>query len=168
MLPYLEAAYNLASWLVNSHEADDIVQESFLKAFRHFDGYRDGNSKAWLLTIVRNTAYSWLKKNRQYDACQRYEDETGPDTVASGCYLDPEEWLVIQSDLDRLYRVLDKMPLKYREIIVLREIEECDYRQISEILEIAPGTVMSRLSRARHMLNRMLRDHQSREAKNEL
>jgi len=170
VLPHLEAAYNLAARLTNSHDADDVVQDAYLKAFRLFDSYQDHNSKAWILTIVRNTAYSWLHKNRRHRSHLAWDDENlqALDPIhQTGC-LDPSDWLALAADLSRLYAALDKLPFIFNEIIVLREIEGCDYKEISEILSLPPGTVMSRLSRARQALQQLLRLDKPKGMQNEL
>jgi RNA polymerase sigma-70 factor (ECF subfamily) len=153
MLPHLDAAYNLARWLIrNQEDAEDVVQESFMRAFRFFEGFRGGNSRAWLLRIVRNTAYTWLNEGRRMQGTEFDDELFGSDVNA----LDPEEQL-LRSDRGRLLRsALEKLPTDYREVLILREIEEMSYREISEVTGAPVGTVMSRLSRARRGLRRSL------------
>lgn len=162
ILPHLEAAYNLARWITsNASDADDVVQDAYLKAFRLFDSFEDQNSRAWILTIVRNASYTWLQKHNKYSKDLSYDEIIEQnDDDGEACFvarnIDPCDWLSVQSDIARLYRAIEQLPLKYKEIVILREIEGCDYSELSRILTIAPGTVMSRLSRARARLQQIL------------
>jgi len=153
MLPHLDAAYNLARWLMrNQEDAEDVVQESFMRAFRFFDNYRGGNARAWLLRIVRNTSYTWLEQNRRMQGTEFDDELCGPDTNT----LDPEETL-LRSDRSKLLRkALEKLATDHREVLILREIEGMSYKEISEVTGMPVGTVMSRLSRARDGLRRAL------------
>ncbi len=161
-LPHLDAAYNLARWLVrNDTDAEDVVQESFLRALRFFGGYRGGDSRSWLLAIVRNSCYSWLQKNRSKElpaTSDNKEDTTDPRAF------DPEELLVRESDTALVREALEQLPLASREILVLREMEEMSYKEISEILAIPLGTVMSGLARARKKLHYALTNLVKRES----
>ena len=147
-LPHLDAAYNLARWLTRDPtDADDVVQESFMRAFRFFNGFHGGDSRAWLLKIVRNTCYTWLRKNRPSEIV--YElDEDRHESVTG----DPEA--VLQENIDKqfLRKLLDKLPPAHREIIVLRDLEGLSYKEISSVTDLPLGTVMSRLARARKRL----------------
>ena len=144
--PHIDAAYNLARWLTrNDDDASDVAQESLLRALRFFDGFRGGAFRPWLLTIVRNTYLTWIQKN-QPQALTPLED----DTESRGA--NPEELLLERVDGERLRRALDDLPREYREVIVLRELEELSYKEIAEIAGIPIGTVMSRLARARRRL----------------
>ena len=146
VLPHLNAAYNLARWLTrNDDDASDVAQESLLRALRFFDGFRGGAFRPWLLTIVRNTYLTWIQKN-QPQALTPLED----DTESRGA--NPEELLLERVDGERLRRALDDLPREYREVIVLRELEELSYKEIADIAGIPIGTVMSRLARARRRL----------------
>ena len=151
-----------------------MVQETYLKAFRLFDTYSDQNSHAWILTIVRNSAYTWLKQNRKNRCAASFEENdctalaVHDEASHISAYLDPSEWLAIQSDISLLRRAVDLLPLHFKEIVVLREIEGCSYKELSEILEIPPGTVMSRLARARQMLQSTLFIENTKEKSNEL
>ena len=153
MLPHLDAAYNLARWLMrNEQDAEDVVQESFLRAFRFFDSFRGGNARAWLLRIVRNTSYTWLDQGRKMQGTEFDDELFGPDTNT----VDPEEAL-LRSDRGRLLRqALEKLAMDYREVLILREIEGMSYKEISDVIGAPVGTVMSRLSRARDGLRRAL------------
>jgi RNA polymerase sigma-70 factor (ECF subfamily) len=147
-LPHLDAAYNLARWLTRDpSDADDVVQESFMRAFRFYNGFKGGDSRAWLLKIVRNTFYSWLKKNRPREIV--YELDEDRHEAVSG---DPET--VLQENIDKqfLRKLLEGLPPAYREIIVLRDLEGLSYKEISSVTELPLGTVMSRLARARQRL----------------
>ncbi|WHZ11677.1 MAG: RNA polymerase sigma factor RpoE [Burkholderiaceae bacterium] len=165
-LPHLDAAYNLARWLSGSaSEADDVVQESFLRAFRFFDGFRGGNARAWLLAIVRNTWYSeW---NRRPDAAlvpfDDAMDDAGPLAGWNdGARSDPETLAMQRQDAEQVHRALADLPVPYREVLVLRELEDMSYGDIAAVAGIPVGTVMSRLSRGRRLLAAALRDRQQR------
>ena len=154
VLTYLEAAYNLARWLTrNKQDAEDVVQESFMRAFRFFGGCRGGNTRAWLLGIVRNTGYTWLRSNRrqqptiEFDESLFHSDHAAPN---------PEEALLQNRTRQLIGLALEGLPPKFREVLILRELEEKSYKEISEVTAMPPGTVMSRLSRARGVLRRSL------------
>lgn len=148
VLPHLNSAYNLARWLTrNEHDTEDVVQESFLRAFRSFDTFVLGrDARAWLLTIVRNTCYTWLRQNRPHELLTPLEE--GPEfAIETG--LDPEAALIKKANSDRVRQALEELPFEYREILVLRELEDLSYKEIAQLVDIPLGTVMSRLSRAR-------------------
>jgi len=165
-LPHLRAAYNLARWLVhNEHDAEDIVQESYLRALKHFSGYYGGDGRAWLLTIVRNTCYTWLQKNRllrQADPIEDKLDELGTD------FLDPEVLLLQHLDSQTVRNALQELPVEFREVVVLREMEALSYKEIANVVDIPIGTVMSRLKRGRERLHKLLASHMGKEASIEL
>jgi len=156
VLPHLDAAYNLARWLTrNDHDAQDVTQEAFLRAFRFFDGYQGGNLRAWLLTIVRNTCFTWLAQNRPPEAAVAFDEEihssgTGATTA------DPEIQALAGADKETLHRALDELPAIFREVLVLREMEGMSYKEIADVSSISIGTVMSRLARARTRLRESL------------
>ena len=154
-VPHLDAAYNLARWLTrNEHDAEDVVQEAYLRAFKFFDGYRGGDARAWILKIVRHTCFTWLARNRPAEIVASDEND-GEERMAatqSAPRADPETLLLQRLDSELLNRLIDKLPTPYREILVLREIEDLSYREIAEILALPIGTVMSRLARAREKL----------------
>jgi RNA polymerase sigma-70 factor (ECF subfamily) len=150
--PHLDEAYNLARWLAgNDHDAQDIAQEACVRAFRFLGGFRGGNSRAWLLTIVRNTAFSWLKKNRpaavvsvEAEELEKIEDTSEPPPMPHGV------------DAAFLRKALETLPAEFREALVLRELEGLSYKEIAEIADVPVGTVMSRLARARRLLQNYL------------
>ena len=148
--PNMSAAYNLALWMTrNPADAQDIVQEAFLRAFRFFDGYRGGDARAWMLQIVRNTARSWLGANRS--AILEREMPESAEPVAPPAD-DPAERAASQADAQQLRAAIAALPEDYREVLVLREFEGLSYREIAEVVGTPVGTVMSRLSRARDRL----------------
>ena len=154
VLPHLGAAYNLARWLTgNDHDAEDVVQESYLRALRFFPGFRGGNSRPWLLTIVRNTCYTWLRRNRMDDVTTELdEDVHGVDYTTSN----PEAVLLAAARSDMVTRALEELPVALREIVILRELEGMSYQEIADVAAVPIGTVMSRLSRARTRLQKLL------------
>ena len=147
-LPHLDAAYNLARWLTrDAADADDVVQEAYMRAFRFYEGFQGGDSRAWILRIVRNTCFTWLKKNRPKEIV--YELEEDRHEAVTG---NPETELVEESDRKALFELLEELPATFREIVVLRDLEGLSYKQISSITDVPLGTVMSRLARARKQL----------------
>jgi len=157
-LPHLDAAYNLARWLThNDADASDVVQEACLRALTYFDGYRGENGKAWLLTIVRNTCYRWMERNRPpmavaFSAEVESEVENATASLGSEPPPDPEARLLQRRDADLLNALIAELPPLFREVLVLRELEDMSYREIGEVLAVPLGTVMSRLARARGLL----------------
>src|SRR5438270_1485621 len=154
MLPHLDAAHNLARWLLrNEQDAQDVVQEAYLRAFRSFSGFHGSNGRAWLLTIVRNTSYTLLKKNRVVDFITPFDEEihaTGHESASPATILEHSE------DADLITEAMDALPAEFREIVVLRHQEGLSYKEIADIVQIPPGTVMSRLARARAKLKEYL------------
>jgi len=156
VLPHLDAAYNLAHWLTGSHtDAEDVVQDASLRSFRAIHRFAGGNARAWVLCIVRNTAYSWLRKNRP-TAVVTVEDleavEAAYPKAADQDSKTPEAALIAKADAEYLRAAIAALPTPFRETLVLREIEGLDYREIAEATEVPIGTVMSRLARARGRL----------------
>ena len=141
VLPHLDAAYNLARWLVrNKHDAEDIVQEACLRAFRFFPTFRGGDARVWLMRIVRNACYTWLHANRPLQDAAEYDETIFP---PDSCTSNPEE-AVLQNDSSALLRkALEKLPPSFREVLILREIEGMSYREIADITDMPAGTVMS-------------------------
>ncbi len=155
VLPHVNAALSLARWLTGSTaDAEDVVQEACIRAFSAINTSRNVNSRAWLLAIVRNTAFTWIAKNRpktmvttddeglfEQSGLEMVEPRTTPETI-----------LIEKAEAEHLHRAISALPLSYREVLVLREIEELSYQEISKALSIPIGTVMSRLARARNLL----------------
>jgi RNA polymerase sigma-70 factor (ECF subfamily) len=162
-LPHLDEAFRLAQWLTgNAADAEDIVQDAALRAFRGISGFADVNSRAWSLTIVRNTAYSWLMKNRP-KAVVFSEDLNAADQQQlelENTYADraqtPEQLVLLKADIESVRQALDKLPAPFREVIILREMHQMNYRDIGLIANVPVGTVMSRLARARAQLVEIL------------
>ena len=154
MLPHLDAAHNLAKWLLrNEQDAQDVVQEAFLRAFKSFGGFHGSNGKAWLLTIVRNTAYTLLKKKRAADLTTPFDEEIHAfydGSVSAAAILEHSE------DAELIREAMDELPAEFREILTLRHQEDLSYKEIADIAQIPPGTVMSRLARARVKLKERL------------
>jgi RNA polymerase sigma-70 factor (ECF subfamily) len=156
LLPHLDAAYNLARWLTrDDHDAEDLVQASYLRALKFFGGFQGSNSRAWLLTIVRNASYTWLQQKRARGTAAPFDEEIH----GAGCNaIDPEKRLISEDQKQSVRRAVEELPLELREVVVLRELENLSYKEIATIAEIPLGTVMSRLSRARERLRQSLRD----------
>lgn len=153
VLPHLDAAYNLARWLTrNGHDAEDVVQEAFLRALRFFDGFHGVNARAWLLAIVRNAGYDWLRRHRPADV-DPFEEEVHGAIDPSPT---PEDFVMEQADRTRVREALEALPLPWREVLILRELEGLSYREIADVAAIKMGTVMSRLARARGALKQQL------------
>ena len=156
----MDAAYNLARWLVrNPQDAEDIVQESYLRAYKFWGGFQGGDSRAWLLKIVRNTSYTFLDKNRPAAHSEEFDEKIHSDSPSAPAASVPEnvEASMIRSVESRMLRdALGELPVNFREILVLRELEELSYKQISEMLEVPIGTVMSGLARGRERLREVL------------
>lgn len=154
VLPHLDAAHNLARHLLrDSHEAEDAVQEAFLRAFRHFEGFRGVDGRAWLLSIVRNTCLTQLRRRRSGGEKVVFDEELHSEgDEASG----PEADLVRASASASVDEALARLPVEFREALVLRELEGLAYKEIAQVTGAPIGTVMSRLARARRQLQRLL------------
>jgi len=165
-LPHLAAAYNLARWLVhNEQDAEDLVQEAYLRAFKFFGGYYGGDARAWLLTIVRNTCFTWLQQNRALrlmDPIEEKLDEAGAD------FADPEMLLLQSVDRQIVKQALQELPVEFREVVVMREMEGLSYKEIANVVDVPIGTVMSRLARGRKRLQTLLASRIGKEARIEL
>jgi RNA polymerase sigma-70 factor (ECF subfamily) len=164
-LPHLPEAYRLAQWLAGSaSDAEDIVQEAAIRAFRGIKGFGAVNARAWSLTIVRNTALSWLTKNRPRavayinDLSAAEQQELEYEGLHGTRIETPEEIALFKADAEQIQKALAQLSTQYREVIVLREINQMNYRDIAEITNVPIGTVMSRLSRARQLLIALLGD----------
>jgi RNA polymerase sigma-70 factor (ECF subfamily) len=165
-LQHLDAAYNLARWLTrNDHDAEDAVQEACLRAFKYFDGFAGSNGRAWLLAIVRHACYDLLNRNRRTDAAPFDEALDMPDPdIDRAAASDPEALLLRASDGRLLNELVAALPTGFREVIVLRELEDMSYREISDVVGIPVGTVMSRIARGRALLRRAWIKRQAGEA----
>src|SRR5262249_31665853 len=150
MLPHLDAAHNLAKWLVrNEQDAQDVVQEAYLRAFRSFAGFRGSNGRPWVLTIVRNTSYTLLEENHGGDMTTTFGDDGH---AADHQFPSPAATLQHAEDGELIRDAMDSLPAEFREILSLRHQEDVCYKEIGHILKIPTGTVMSRLARARGKL----------------
>lgn len=162
VMPHLAAAYNLARWLArNNNDAEDIVQESYLRAYKFFGGFRGGDGRAWLLTIVRHTCYSWFQQNRRPELIDNLDDAI--ETIESDAP-SPEAEFIRSVQADLMSNAIEALPAEFREVIILREMEGLSYKEIAEIIDMPLGTVMSRLSRARKRLQQSLSALVSKEA----
>jgi RNA polymerase sigma factor (sigma-70 family) len=154
MLPHMDAAHNFARWLLrNEQDAQDVVQEAYLRAFKSFAGFHGSNGRAWLLTIVRNTSYTLLKKTHAVDLTTTFDEEihgSGQESVSPATILEHSE------DAKLIKEAMDELPAEFREILALRHQEGLSYKEIADIAQIPPGTVMSRLARARAKLRECL------------
>jgi RNA polymerase sigma-70 factor (ECF subfamily) len=160
VLPHLDAAFNLARWLLRSRpDAEDVAQEAMLRSYRFFLTFHGGDARAWLLQIVRNTCYSWLEKNRPVEQMTEFNEELHTTTSVS-----PESLAIAGNNRERLTRALESLPPRQREMIVLRELEGCSYKEIATITSVPIGTVMSALSRARRQLQLALTSPTHQEA----
>ncbi len=167
VLPHLDAAFNLARWLLHGRaDAEDVAQDAMLRAFRFFRGFHGGDARAWVLQIVRNTCYTWLEKNRPLELSTEFDEELYPQPGAT-----PETLAIAGDNRERLTRALEDLPPRFREVLVLRELEGCSYKEIAAVTSVPIGTVMSTLARARHRLQRALTQAdplKNQEAKREL
>ena len=153
VLPHLNAAYNLARWLMrDEHDADDVVQDAYLRALRFFGGFRGGDARGWLLAIVRNACYSRLRKTRPDELRVTFDEESHGREGSGG----PEADLLRSANARSLQQALEQLPVGLREAIVLRELEGLSYAQIAAVADVPIGTVMSRLSRGRQRLQQFL------------
>lgn len=175
MLPHLDAAYNLAHWLMRSGEdAEDAVQDAYLRAYQAFPSYRGGSEKAWLMTIVRNVCLTRLKRRVQsgkvvmLDEAMAEVEQTIADVVPASLNSRPDAELLAKIERAHVQAALKKLPQSLREIVVLREFEDLSYQEISEIAGIPVGTVMSRLSRARVQLKALLIESEDGGRRNEM
>jgi RNA polymerase sigma-70 factor (ECF subfamily) len=164
VLPHLDAAHNLARWLLRGGaDAEDVTQEAILRAYRFFGSFHGGDVRAWLLQIVRNTCFTWMEKNRHGKDMTEFDEELhGPPGP------NPEALAIAADTRGQLTHALEALPPRFREVIVLRELEGCSYKEIAIITSVPIGTVMSTLSRARRQLHRALVGPLDREAAHEL
>jgi RNA polymerase sigma-70 factor (ECF subfamily) len=153
VLPHLGDAYSLARWITgNRADAEDVVQDACLRAFRALGSLADGSARPWVLTIVRNAAYSWLRKNRPSAilVVEDLEDVEAADASRGPESETPETALIAKADAACLQAAIAALPTAYRETMILRDVQELSYREIAEVTGVPIGTVMSRLSRARN------------------
>lgn len=159
VLPHMNSAFNVARWLThNDHDAEDVVQQAYLRAFRFFGGFRGDDPRAWLLSIVRNTFYTWYRQNTAHaaDSTVFEEDLHSLQAGAPQHDDDPEALLGRRESRQRVHSALRNLALEFREVLVLRELEELSYKEIAAIVGIPMGTVMSRLGRGRQQLAALL------------
>ena len=154
LLLHLDAAYNFARWLTrDGRDAEDLVQEAYLRALKHFGTFKGGDARPWLLKIVRNTYYTWIRRNRLSDAMTPFDEE---EDIHVSDAPSPEMLLVKEADRRLVRRALRQLPTQFLEVILLREFEELSYQQIADTVQIPVGTVMSRLARARRRLAQII------------
>jgi len=155
VLPHLDAAFNLARWLTRSDvDAQDMVQEAYLRALRFFSGFHGDDARTWLLRIVRNTCYTWLKQNRANELTAVFNEEVH--TSATQEDPNPESLMLGNAERAMLLEGLEQLPVEWRETLILRELEGLPYREIATVTDVPIGTVMSRLARARARLQQIL------------
>jgi RNA polymerase sigma-70 factor (ECF subfamily) len=156
-IPHLDAAYNLARWLTrNDHDAQDVVQEALVRAARYIASFRGEGARAWLLQIVRNTCYTWLKENRPVEKVALDDFDDAWQDVASPSADEPPAVAMRKADRAQIDIAIANLPVAYREVLVLRELEDLSYGDIARIAGIPVGTVMSRLARARGLMRSAL------------
>lgn len=155
-LPHLSAAYNLARWLVrDDHQAQDMVQEAYIRALKYFSSFHGDNIRPWLLSIVRNTCYTWIKSNKKDDGQIEFDEDrdTGEfESAFGGTDNNPETMLLNKQVVSRVNLAIRSLPPVFREVLILRELEGMSYEEIASVVAVPAGTVMSRLARARTML----------------
>ena len=153
VLPHLNAAYNLARWLARDvNDAEDVVQDACMRALKYVGSLHGDDARAWFLTIVRHAFYDWCKRNRPAEIA--WDDGTAIDSAVDPAAVDPEQALLRIAESKALADAITALPLGYREVLVLRELEELSYKEIARVADIPIGTVMSRLARARGLLQR--------------
>jgi len=154
MLPHLDAAHNLARWLTgNGQDAEDVVQDSYLRALTYFDSFYGEDGRAWLLAIVRHTCYAWLRKNRPWAEASEADEKLA---LAVDGSPSPEALALRNAGREEIQQSLAELPAEFREVLVLREMEGMSYKQIAHITDTPIGTVMSRLARGRKRLHEIL------------
>jgi RNA polymerase sigma factor (sigma-70 family) len=163
VMPHLDAAYNLARWMTrNAADGEDVAQEAMLRAFRFLDTFRGEDSRVWLLTIVRNTYLTWLRKRIPQADNAEFDERLHTDIEAA---LTPESELLRQVSSERVRTAIADLPAEFREVILMRELEELSYKEIAAITQSPLGTVMSRISRGRSLLRQIIAGQRRREVK---
>ena len=153
ILPHLDAAYNLARWLTrDAHDAEDVVQEACIRALRYIKSLESGDARPWFLTIVRNAFYDWIARNRPAEVV--HDDGTILEAAEDPEAIDPQEAAIRSAEMRGLAEAVAALPLQFREVLVLRELEGLSYKEIARVADVPIGTVMSRLARARGLLQR--------------
>jgi RNA polymerase sigma-70 factor (ECF subfamily) len=159
LLPHLDAAYNLARWLTrDDHDAEDVVQEAYVRALKSFGGFHGVDGRAWLLAIVRNACYTWLQRKRVRQPATVFDEEIHSGDAAA---VTPVTLLLQDEDKQAVHRAVEELPVDLRLVIVLRELEGMSYKEIAAIADIPMGTVMSRLARARERLQMLLGEYEN-------
>jgi RNA polymerase sigma-70 factor (ECF subfamily) len=163
VMPHLDAAYNVARWMTrNAADAEDIAQEAMLRAFRFFDTFRGEDGRVWLLTIVRNTYLTWIRRKSPQQNSAEFDERIHTDLEAA---ITPERSVLQQATSEDVRHAIEQLPPEFREVILMREIEELSYKEIAAITQAPLGTVMSRLSRARSMLRHLIVKERGLEAR---
>jgi len=163
ILPHLDAAYNMARWMTrNTSDAEDVAQEAMLRAFRFFDTFRGENGRIWLMTIVRNTCLTWIRRQLPQQNAAEYDERLHTDLEAS---LTPESEFLRQATSEQVRRAIEQLPAEYKEVILMRELEQLSYKEIAAVTQAPLGTVMSRIARARSMLRRFIAGQRRKEVK---
>jgi RNA polymerase sigma-70 factor (ECF subfamily) len=153
VLPHFDAGYNLARWLTrNPQDAEDVVQDACMRALKYLGSLRGGDARAWFLTIVRHAFYDWCKRNRPTQVIP--DDGTASDLAIDAAAIDPEQAALRSAESRSLAKAVAQLPLVFREVLILRELEDLSYKEIARVVDIPIGTVMSRLARARSLLQR--------------
>jgi len=153
VLPHLDAAYNLARWLTrDTHDAEDVVQDACIRALKYIGSLEGGDARGWFLKIVRNAFYDWLGRNRPAEVVN--DENEAVDAAVDPVAISPEQAAMRKAELRMLADAVEELPLQYREVLILRELEELSYKEIARVADIPVGTVMSRLARARGLLQR--------------
>ena len=154
VLPHLDAAFNLARWMTrNTSDAEDIAQEAMLRAFRFFDTFRGEDARVWLLTIVRNTYLTWIRRQLPQQNSAEFDERLHTDIETA---LTPETEFLRQATAEQVRRAIEQLPPEYREVILMRELEQMSYKEIAAVTQSPLGTVMSRLSRGRSVLRQLI------------
>lgn len=156
-MPHMDAAYNLARWLTrNDHDAEDVVQDAMVRAMRYFSGLRGDGARAWLLQIVRHTCYTWLQQNRPAERVTLDDFDEAWNEMPAPASDEPPSIAMRKADREQINAAIAALPVPYREVLVLRELEDLSYVDIARIADIPVGTVMSRLARARGLMRTSL------------